>query len=399
MNSSCLARPAPLVLALMAAFCATAHADELDTLQFKVGETVQHDSNIFRLSDAAPLPVSRSQRADTLAVTNVGVKFNKAYSLQRFELEAEASNYHYSKFSDLNFTAANYAAAWRWAATPKVHGNLTTSRREYVDYTVDVQQQGKVNHRTDTASLADAEYELGASWRVVGGVFDRRTRNSEPLAFVPQTTVRGAEAGFRYVFREGESLSYRYRTGHGDFYNPSSVLSSSPIRDREHEFRADFLPTATTNVQARMSHFNREHTNVPSRDFSGWQGEVNAGWAVTGKTTLAGGFVKELNSYQTNVDNYYDGYRVFVAPVYKPSIKTAVKLRYDYGVRNFKGAPTGFVPSGRSDRIQLASLAFEYEPIRALSLAAGVQRDKRTSNVQFADYKSNSVFASALFRF
>jgi exopolysaccharide biosynthesis operon protein EpsL len=401
-------RLAPLALALLAVFAANAQADELDTLQFRVGETVEHDSNVFRLSDtltpaATQALIGRTERSDTIMVTSAGVKFNKAYSLQRFELDAEFQNYRYSRNSRLNFNAANYAGAWRWSLTPRFHGNITADRRQYVDNTSDVQNRGDVNRRTDTTMLADAEYEIGARWRALGGVFENKSKNSSPFTLIPDTSIRGSEVGARYIFREADSLAYRYRVGKGNYSNQSaSTLPqlATSFDDREHEFRLNWAPSGRVNVQGRLAHVSRTNSGVPGRDFSGYVGDINANWTITGKTSLAGGFIKELNSYQTTDISYYDGYRFYVAPTYKPTEKIALRIRYDQGTRNYKGSSSlAVAPSGRKDNIRLASVGVEYAPIRALTLAASLQRDQRTSNTLGADYKNNSVFLSALFKF
>lgn len=377
-------------------------ADELDTLQFRVGETVQHDSNVFRLSDSAnTLAVTgRNERADTIAVTTAGIKFNKAYGLQRVELDASFQDYRYQRYSNLSFTAATYTGALRWSITPAFHGNVTTDRREFVDNTADVQNIGRVNHRTERNSLVDAEYELGARWRAVGGFFNRNSRNSQPSTFILDSTVSGAEGGVRYVIREGDALAYRYREGRGNYLNqPILGVASRNFTDREHEFRADWQLTGRTTVQARLARLERTHEGLPSRNFSGYVGELNSTWFLTGKTSLSGGLIKELAAYQTNTESYYDGYRFFVGPTYKPTEKITLRARYEQGPRTFKGASTGFVPSGRRDSTRLVTLGVEYQALRSLKLAAALQRDQRTSNIPGFDYKSNSFFVSGLFSF
>jgi hypothetical protein len=86
-------------------------------------------------------------------------------------------------------------------------------------------------------------------------------------------------------------------------------------------------------------------------------GQLDAAWAITPKTSLAGGVVRELASYQTTTASYYEGYRFFVAPTWKPTEKTAVRLRYDHGARDFKGPLPGFAATNRRDTTNLLSLA------------------------------------------
>ena len=388
-------RNIPLIpFVVLALFSRTALADELDTLQFRVGQSVQHDSNIFRLSESANTQalLGRADRSDTIGVTSVGVKLNKSYSLQRFELDASSESYRYKNFSNLNFNAINYAAAWRWSVTPAFHGNLTSEQREYVDNTADIQNTGKLNRRTTRSNLADAEYEVDGTWRAVGGVFERTSVNSQPFTFEGDSKIRGAEAGLRHVSPSGTSVAYRFRNGNGSYTNRlASPDIPAAFKDREHEVRLDWVPTGKTTVQALASRFERVHDGFPARDFSGVIGQLNTTWAVTGKTSITAGLARELGSYQASTASYFQGRRLFIAPTWKPTEKTAVRLRYDHAVRDYRGPLPGLPASNRQDTINIASLAVEWQPIRALKLTASVQRDNRSSSQTGFDYKSNAV--------
>lgn len=364
-------------------------------LQFRVGQSLMRDSNVFRSPEA-------TRRSDIYGMTTLGVKFDKRYSLQRLELDVYAQDYQYQDFSELDFTALNYDAAWRWSFTPKLRGNLTADRREFVDNTADalVGPGGisAVNRRTESALGADAEYELGAAWRLVAGAFERELENTRTTAEA-DSTVTGAEAGVRYVFRSGNALDYRFRRGDGEYQGQVGAGLPQDFTDSEHEVRFEWAPTGRTSLQGRLAERDREHKGAPDRDFSGLTGRINVNWVLSGKTQLDAGFIRELSSYQTATTNYYEGDRFYVSPVWRPTAKTALRLRLEQGTRDYKGAPAGQVASGRRDKTALASLGVEWEALRALTLAATVQRDRRTSNTDGADYRANTLGVSALFRF
>lgn len=375
------------------------HADELDTLQFRVGQTWQYDSNIFRLSDVASGP-----RSDHFGVTTLGAKIDKSYGLQRFELDINANRYTYKSFSALDFTAVNYAAAWRWSLTPSLYGNFTTDRQEYTDNTANFlnqnRNQDQLNRRTDRLTLLDAEYAVDGPWRIVGGVFERSSSNSQPLTFEGDSKIRGVEAGARYVFASDSSLAYRLKQGRGEY--PNRIFSSafaSDFKDREHEFKLVWPITGKTTIQSRLSYFDRKHEGFEVRDFSGFIGQLDATWKPTGKTSINGGIARDLGDYQTNNISYYQGNRFFIAPTWKPTEKTAVKFRYDHGVRNYKGPLTGFVSTDRRDTTNLNVLSLEWNVIRSLKLTTSVFSDKRKSNESGADYKSHGVNFTVLASF
>ena len=374
-----------------------AMSDELDTLQFNAGLAVLRDSNVFRLSDQAsnPAVASGSGRSDTILTSSAGLKLRKPYGLQRFEADVGLENTNYKNFSGLNFTAVNYAAAWRWSLTPAFTGNLTTDRREYVDNTADVQTSGQLNRKTDRSTRLDAEYEVDGVWRLLGGAFQRTNSNSQSATFEGDSKIIGAEAGVRYQLPFGTSLAYRFRNGKGEYTNQASATAvSSDFTDREHEVQGEWVG-GRTKIGGRISRLERKYDSIGARDFSGFLSQIDITYALTGKTSIFGGIVRELGSYQTNNSSYYQGTRVFVSPSWQATENIALRARYDYGVRDFKGPLPGFAASNRTDKTSLASLTAEWKPIRLLTLMAFVQRDQRSSNEFGADYKSNSVGISA----
>ena len=400
--AACAAQAQTLPPAPPQALGLIAPSDEPQTLEFRAGQRFEHDSNVFRLADGADTAalLGTSSRSDMYGVTTLGMKFDKRYSLQRLELDIYAQNYRYRDFSALDFTSLNYAAAWRWSLTPRLHGNLTADRREMLDNTVDFYSPTEVNRRVEQAAVLDAEYEIGAALRLLGGVYQRRLDNSLPQTYEADATIQGGEVGLRYVWDSSTSVAYKFKSGSGE-YSGRLPTPEAPndFSDREHEFSLDWKPVQGTTVQARLAHLQRSHDGYAVRDFSGLRGQISANWPLTGKTRLEAGVVRELGSYQTTTASYYEGDRLYVSPVWKPTEKTAVRLRLDQGTRRYKGELDGVSPVGRRDTTTLTSLILEWEVIRPLKLAASVQRDKRTSNTAGFDYKANVFGLSAVFSF
>lgn len=391
---------APTLLVLASPFV---QADELDTLQFKAGETVRHDSNVFRLSDSANTQalLGTPSRSDTVYDTTLGLKLDKRYSLQRFELSATADNFHYNRFSQLDYTAVNYAAAWRWSLTPKFHGNLTTDRHEYIDYYADLQNLGELNHRTDRTTALDGEYELTGAWRLLGGAYHQSSRSSVAYTFEGDYGMTGGEAGLRYVFASGTSLAYRYKFDHGEYSGlpPGTLFFANNFSDRTHEFRLDWAPTGRVTLDARLAYQSRTNDGNGVRDFSGVVGGADATWAITAKTSLTGGLSRQLISYQTNTDSYFALDSLYIAPTWRATEKTTVKLRLEHGRLSFYGPVPGYASDNRRDTTNLASLSLEWKPLRTVTLAAAVVRDTRGSNLPGFDYKNTGISLSAIANF
>lgn len=376
--------------ATLAALALGAHAQTLmqpsprsdltdaDTLQWRAGVQAERDDNVFREADA-------QAKADNITVSTLGLRVNKPWSLQRLEIDASVDDYRYDNYSALSFTALNYNGAFRWAFTPRLRGNLTAERREFIDRFSDV-SNGNVNRRTELDHGLDAEYELGASWRALAGVFDRRTEHSASSA-ERSFTVRGGELGARYELRSGNSLAYRYRQGQGDYSD--AAVTASDFTERQHELELQWRATGQIRVNGRLGWLDRAHDELRQRDFSGWVARLQAHWQLTGKTSVAAGLVRELAPFLVTDASYYEGLRVFIAPEWKPTAKTAVRLRLDQGSRHYKGSLTPALTPQREDTLRILALGLEWEPIRALRLMATVQRDERNSNREGSDYKAN----------
>jgi exopolysaccharide biosynthesis operon protein EpsL len=330
----------------------------------------------------------------------LGLKLDKHYGLQRFVLDVNAANYHYDRFSFLNFTAYNYAAAWHWSFTPELHGTLSTDRHEYIDYSADVQSSALINHRTDRSTVLDAEYDLGGAWHVVGGAYNQTSTSSATTVYEGDYRITGGDAGLRYVFPSGTSITYRFKSDRGQYTDlPPTTIYATDFSDRENEFKFDWAPTGRTTLGARVSYFERLNDGLAARNYSGIIGNLDGTYALTAKTSITAGFARNLYSYQTNTDSYFVQNSVYIAPVWKATEKTAVKLRLEHFLLNFNGPLPGYAPDGRQDQVNQASLSVEWQPLRSVKLIAALLRDVRTSNAYGFDYNSRGASITAVANF
>ncbi len=363
-----------------------ARADAGDTFNVIAGVAVQHDDNIFRTSS--------NTHADNTTRSTLGLKIDKRYSLQRFELGASLVNYHYSTFDELNVTARNHAAAWRWSLTPYLHGNLTSSRKETPNNS---DSAGNVtrNLSTDENQRFDGVLEVSGSWRVLGGVAQStRTNNSQ---FSPEEDVleeddnrlNTAEAGLRYDFRSGSALSYIARNGRGKYLNQPG---DNRFDQRENEIRLIWPVTGKATVDVRAAHVERTRTNSGNDDYAGTVGNFNVNWKITDKTSLTAGLGRELSSNLATTSSHIRSDRFTLSPLWQISEKTALRGRYDHSRRDYRGAD-------RVDTVRGATIALDWQPLRTLTLSASLQNDRRASNQPGLDYDRTIAGISALVLF
>src|SRR5678815_5216524 len=78
-----------IVCAVAAVFAQSAFADQFDTINVTAGVTRTYNDNVFSVPDTSP------KQSDFNNVYTVGVRIDKPYSLQRFQLSATNSRSRY----------------------------------------------------------------------------------------------------------------------------------------------------------------------------------------------------------------------------------------------------------------------------------------------------------------
>jgi exopolysaccharide biosynthesis operon protein EpsL len=382
---------------------ATAWAQEEPTLKFSAAYARKTESNLFSLSAAGLASRPDLNVAEQVGVTTLGVKFNKAYSLQRIELDLNLVDYQYQTFSDLSFTAKNYNAAWRWAFTPRLTGNLTSDRRQTLNSFADNPGSTARNQRTNSNTGFDAVYEINGPWRALAGVSRSSQTNQQVLLAEGDYTNNAANVGARYVFASGSNLSYIVRTNSGSYSN--RALSTTNLYDdgytqTDNEVRLRWLLTGKSTADFSATHVSRSHPHFAQRDYSGLNTTVNVNWGITAKTSLSAGWARELASYQTNTSNYSQTNRLTLGPVWQTSPKTVLRLNHTAAQVDYLDAPGGApVTNPRSDTTRDTSLSLAWQPNERFTLSTSLQKTKRSSNQTNLDYDNNSATLSAQYSY
>lgn len=382
-----------------------ARADADDSFNIVAAINALHDDNLFRLSSSVdPQTVlGKSTKADEITVSSLALKVNKAYSLQRFELEASLIDYRYRNFAYLSYSAQPFKAAWRWSLTPYLHGNLTSDRTQSLNSFADYTGYTARNTHLDENTRFGGVFDLSASWHLLAGIAQNSSTNSQVTLGQSNSRVNSAEAGIRYSFPSGSMLSYIARSGQGNYFNrPNPLLiglSDNRFDDRENELRLLWSLTGKTSLDGRLSHFVRNHAHYAARDYGGNVGNLNLNWNISGKSFLTVGVARELASYQTFSSSYTTTDRFTLIPVWQFSEKVALRARYDYAQRDYLGAIALTSANNRSDTLRTVMLALDWQPLRTLTISSSLQNEKRASNQSGLDYESNTFGVTAQLTF
>jgi Uncharacterized protein conserved in bacteria (DUF2320). len=373
-------RPLIPIAALFMAPAVMAQAEPANAFQLRAGVGVEHDTNVLR----QPTAVS-----DTIVNASVGLKFDRRYSLQRLRADIEASTYRYQDQSSLNYSTLNYSAGWDWSITPRLHGVISADRKQFRETTADVLSGiNRVGRRTERNELAEGIYELGAAWRVLAGVSHTSAKSTEPNTFDASPTVRSAHVGVGYELGSGTSLTARLRRGDGHYTDPSVGAATGDFHENEAALLLKWPVTAKTAVEARLGHLDRTHDSAPQRDFSGFVGDATVNWEITGKTRLLASVARDLSATGLATGGHVRSNRAWVQPVWKPTVHTAVNLRYEHISRTWSDVPAGSLDQGRHETIRNALIGFDWEPRPSLLVSTSIRSERLKSNLFFSGYRA-----------
>ncbi|CAM8643223.1 EpsL, exopolysaccharide biosynthesis operon protein EpsL [Comamonadaceae bacterium] len=371
-----------------------------DPITLSAAYTWQSDSNLFRLPSNANVQAltGQSSAAETIGVTTLGLGFNTKQSLQTLSLNLNLIDYQYQKFNYLSFTANNYNAAWQWAITPKVTGTLSTERKETLNSFADFTGYRQRNQRLDTTTRFDATYQLDGPWRLIAGTSTTRQENQLAQVTGSDYTTNTVDAGLRYAFASGSTISYQMRAGKGTYLNrvvPNANALDDQYTQIDNDLRLRWDLGGGTTASANITHINRTHPRYGQRDYSGFNSGAGLDWALSGKTSISLAYSHLLEAYAATNSNYTSTDRISIGPVWQLSPKVGLRLKHEWAQRSYLGSPTTGLSSNRQDITRDTSLSVNWQAHDQLALSASLQTASRGVNQAGLDYDSTMLFITA----
>jgi len=383
-----------LALALPPAYAAD-QQESPDGFDFVLSARVLYDDNLFRLSDSeSPAPfLGESQKSDLIYSASAGIRIDKPYAQQRFQLDAVVVDNRYQTYDFLNHTAFNYRGAWLWHLTPRISGVLLAEQRQELNNFADFPSITQKSIQTNQAHVFTVDGDIGAGVHLLAGLVDVRSRNSEAFEAVGDYRQGGAELGIKYVSRAQNWISLVQRETAGEYrgrvLDPVAQLDTG-FDESMTEATLNWRASEKSEFQGRLGYVDRTHDNFSQRDYSGMVGRLLYRWQPTDKLRLDTSLSRNLFSFQEDANSYYVADTFSISPIWKYSPKTTLRLRYDYGNHDYRSA---IVPTAemRKDTVQSLLFAADWQATRKLTITGTLQHTRRDSNLD--DYGYNSNFA------
>jgi exopolysaccharide biosynthesis operon protein EpsL len=362
-------------------------------VMLRIGGSLARDSNIFRAPDA---------RADNIGTAYLGVALDKSYAQQRIRADVTLTAYRYENFSYLDFEGLNYLGAWEWRLTPRISGTLTASRAESLADYSEFRNSGQRNVRTTENSAALADAWLFGGWHVTGGWTQERNRYSVPFPEEGSYRASGGEAGVKWVARSTNWLAFNLRSLDGRYVDrplDPALLLDDGFRRREAEGLASWRMTGKSSLEGRVAHIDYRSNHFSERDFSGIAARLRYVWEALAKLSFSLRFGRELEPFTDAAASYRVEHRLTLGATWQPAQRASLRIEASQGESDFRNPLPGFTGTPRSDTERSVQLQAEWRALRNLSLSAGAQRSRQTSNDPAANFSGSRLSAGASFLF
>lgn len=388
-------------------------ANEGDVVNLSAAVTMMHDNNMFRLApNANPANYGLEGRSDTITMTSLGLNLNKMVGRQQLIGNISFADTSYKRNSYLDFLALNYDGKWLWAVGTRWTGELSLDRAEslntYSDYTTNNYRQRNV--RLIENERFTANYWFHTSWAAFLGVSRNSVTNEQALLAESDYEASGFNYGIRFRPVSGNTVALRVKQLDGSYSNRQFNSISQYDNGFSHnsvDLEANWLLTGKTQLRSRLEYLERKHDHFVSRDYSGWAGNLDLVYAITGKSNLTFGYKHALEGFQGSyreaqapfgliTSSYYELDELNLGARWAATDKISTSARLGYGKRSYHGAiaplPAGVEP--RQDKTTRAGIDISYRPLRWFEIKAGMNYEKRNVNDDRYDYKDRTTFVS-----
>jgi len=387
------------LLAMLMAMPLKSMADADDTLNFVTGAGIRFEDNLFRLSDSVntnTLP-GKPEKSDLIYTANAGIKIDKPYAQQRFQLDMLATDNKFQNNGFLDHTSFNYRGAWLWHLTPHISGTLLAQQDQQLVNFADFRSFNSNNIQTNQVRVFNVDGEVGGGLHLIGGLLDVSSRNSQNFTAVGSYQQRGGEYGIKYVAPSDSWISLVQRQTQGEYRGrelDAVAQLDTGFEESETDVALNWKLTGKSTIDGRLGYVDRSHDHFSQRDYNGMVGKFEYQWAATGKLQLNASLARSLYSFQEATNSYYVADTLSIGPIWKITAKSTLRAHYDYSERDYRGAIVP-VASLRQDTVNSFVLGADWQATRNILVSGVVQRDVRSSNFNNLDYSDDAVGISA----
>ncbi len=359
-------------------------------------ENVTYDSNVFRLSPSLDTvgAIGTSQRSDVILNTSIGFALNVPVSLQRFQLGYVWFDSRYRTFKDVDHRGHTARAAYLWAITPRLTGEIGYQEQETLASFANIQGR-RPDLVTSRMAYANGAWMVTPSWRAHADLNASQVEHSENRALNDLET-ESAELGLSYVTAQENRIGVAVRTERGR--TPDERLLFGLPFDNEYTqngvgVQGRWVVTGHSRFDGRLDYTSRKYEQVSERNYAGPTFRLTYTWTPTGKITVATTAQRDIAPLEDITTSFVLVTGITVRPDWAITDKINIRGNFAYSKWDYRGDPA--LSLDFEHRVRTAGVSVAYRPAARIAITGGLARETRTSTLANGDYKVDTATLEA----
>jgi len=357
--------------------------------------TYTYDSNLLNRSEEGSGPAPESDQIERI---EVGSHINFQLSRQKFSGAFSFSDTRHDRFTERN--ADGHAHRLRWNAeigetvAASIEGGMSSDQAPI--------QTGLVSavQREQDYANASLSWRFHPNYSVVSYLSKTNTQftgseNSDEAAL--SGLNRNDEEGYvgiAYHPGSGSTISLLFKQADGHFPIRQTVAPGQSISNDFHQNETELLGqwnwSEITAFSLSLSSVQRDHEEIPQRDFSGTNYRLEVFYRPTVKTNFNLTWGKQIVGISDATNSDALARQLFLGMNMEVTDKVLFKLAYRPQNLQFDGTD-GFSTAPRTERVKEGIASLEYQLHERMSLGANFRNRDRATTIENADYTANSM--------
>lgn len=367
-----------------------------DKLELFAQENITYDSNVFRISGKIDpnLAINSGGKSDTIFTTAVGFNLDVPWSLQRLQVSFAYLDSRYRNFTDLDHRGHVGSAAYLWAITPRLTGEL--GYREQQDLASFANIQGRrPDLVTARMAYANAAWMATPSWRVHGAADANQTSHSD-FRELQDLESASVETGLSYVTAQENRIGVAIRGERGRSPEGTEILGIPFDNKYTQEgigVQGRWVLTGHSRLDGRLDYTRRRYDQFTERNYSGPTFRATYIWTPTGKITVATVLSRDVAPLQDITSTFVLVTGITVRPDWQVTDKISVRGQLAYAKWDYRGDPT--LGLDFEHKVKNAGISVLYRPFTRVAISGALTHEERTSTLANADYKVDTASIEA----
>ena len=283
---------ASLAATLVSLLAGTALAE---TNPYYIGlvQSLDHESNLYRIGDNQALPAGTS-KSDNISATSLIGGIDQNIGRQRVYGGLNLKANRYANNTTLNNESYGLNLAIDWSTVERLSGTLSVAADQNLVQFNGRNGAGSIETRKNIVKTqqADAKFQLGlvTQYAMEAALGFNQVGYSAVEYQRNQYKQTSGSLGLRYRYGGALNLGSALRLTHADYprFRQTGVdtFEADTLKRQDIDFTANWVPNAISQVNLRLSPTRTAYDRNTGSDFSGLTGSAGWDWQPTGKSKL-----------------------------------------------------------------------------------------------------------------